>query len=181
RLKGDSEPLFGKGGGIGERVISEKAARELIYMMHQGVERGTSRRARLDDREVAGKTGTTQAARDAWFIGFTADYVAGVWMGYDDNRPLSGVTGGGLPADIWHEVMSRVEAGQPVTPLPMADPSEWRGQSAPQTGFPGQAWSSGDPIPEGGVPVIDGQLVAPEKPRNEGLGSAIENLLRSLY
>jgi penicillin-binding protein 1A len=44
---------------------------------------------------VAGKTGTTQAARDAWFLGFTADYVAGVWMGYDDNTPLSGVTGGG--------------------------------------------------------------------------------------
>jgi penicillin-binding protein 1A len=181
RLKGDSEPLFGKGGGIGERVISERAARELIYMMHQGVERGTSRRARLDDREVAGKTGTTQAARDAWFIGFTADYVAGVWMGYDDNRPLSGVTGGGLPADIWHEVMARVEAGQPVTPLPMADPSEWRGQTPPQNGFPGQAWSANDPIPEGGVPVIDGQLVAPERPRNEGLGAAIENLLRSLY
>ena len=70
-------------------------------------------RAALPDREAAGKTGTTQAARDAWFIGFTADYVAGVWMGYDDNTPLTGVTGGGLPAEIWHEVMVRVHEGLP--------------------------------------------------------------------
>ena len=62
---------------------------------------------------MAGKTGTTQAARDAWFIGFTADYVAGVWMGYDDNTQLTGVTGGGLAADIWREVMSGCTRGDP--------------------------------------------------------------------
>jgi penicillin-binding protein 1A len=75
---------------------------------------------------VAGKTGTTQAARDAWFIGFTADYVAGVWMGYDDNTPLTGVTGGGLPAEIWREVMERVHRGVPVSPLPMGPRHEQR-------------------------------------------------------
>lgn len=144
RLKGEQEPLFGAGGGIGERVISQKAARELTYMMHQVVSAGTGGRARLPDRQAAGKTGTTQAARDAWFIGFTADYVTGVWMGYDDNRPLSGVTGGGLPADIWREVMVRVEEGLPATALPMADPSEWR-TTAPQYG--GQVYSAGDPAP----------------------------------
>jgi penicillin-binding protein 1A len=78
---------------------------------------GTGGRARLEGREAAGKTGTTQSARDAWFVGFTADYVVGVWMGYDDNRPLSGVTGGGLPAEIWHEVMVRINEGQPTKPL----------------------------------------------------------------
>ena len=140
RLKGDSEPLFGLAGGIGERVISEKAARELIYMMHSVVENGSGRRARLEGREAAGKTGTTQAARDAWFIGFTADYVTGIWMGYDDNRPLSGVTGGGLPADIWRETMLRVEAGLPARPLPMARPGDWR-PAAPQWG--GESYSSG--------------------------------------
>ncbi|MEO0990583.1 MAG: glycosyl transferase, partial [Pseudomonadota bacterium] len=62
----------------------------------------------------------TDAARDAWFVGFTADYVAGVWMGYDDNRPLSGVTGGGLPADIWREAMVRIHEGVPVSPLRMS-------------------------------------------------------------
>jgi penicillin-binding protein 1A len=116
-LKGMDEPLFGAGGGIGERVISEKAARGLTYMMTEVLNSGTGGRARLDDRVAAGKTGTTQSARDAWFVGFTADYVVGVWMGYDDNRPLSGVTGGGLPAEIWHEVMVRINEGQPANPL----------------------------------------------------------------
>ncbi|MDV7270983.1 transglycosylase domain-containing protein [Thioclava sp. A2] len=131
RLKGDSAPLFTETQGIGERVISEKAARELIYMMRSVVQNGSGRRANLPDREAAGKTGTTQASRDAWFIGFTADYVTGIWMGYDDNRPLSGVTGGGLPADIWRETMVRVEEGLPASPLPMADPSEWRYAAQP--------------------------------------------------
>ena len=122
RLQGDNEPLFGQEGGIGERVISEQAAKLLTYMMAQVIERGTGGRARLSGRPAAGKTGTTQAARDAWFVGFTADYVAGVWMGYDDNTPLTGVTGGGLPAEIWHEVMVRVNEGVPVRELPMIIP-----------------------------------------------------------
>jgi penicillin-binding protein 1A len=116
-LKGMDEPLFGAGGGIGERVISEGAARALTYMMTEVLNSGTGRRALLDDREAAGKTGTTQSARDAWFVGFTADYVVGVWMGYDDNSPLTGVTGGGLPAEIWHEVMARVNEGVDASPL----------------------------------------------------------------
>ena len=119
RLAGDDAPLMGAAGGIGERVIMQDSAEELIYMMNRVVDGGTGARARLADREAAGKTGTTQAARDAWFVGFTADYVAGVWMGYDDNRPLKGVTGGGLPAEIWQETMLRVHDGLPPRPLPM--------------------------------------------------------------
>lgn len=121
-LKGEAEPLIGAGGGMGERVITEQAAQYLTYMMTQVVEAGTGGRAALDGWQVAGKTGTTQAARDAWFIGFTADYVAGVWMGYDDNSPLTGVTGGGIPAEIWHEVMMRVHDGLPPKPLNMLIP-----------------------------------------------------------
>lgn len=117
KLKDMDEPLFGAGGGIGERVISEKAAHALTYMMTEVLNSGTGARARLDDREAAGKTGTTQSARDAWFVGFTADYVVGVWMGYDDNSPLTGVTGGGLPAEIWHEVMVRINEGVEPKPL----------------------------------------------------------------
>ena len=137
RLQGDDTPMIGAGGGIGERVISEQAAQELTYMMTQVLEVGTGERARLDGRPAAGKTGTTSAARDAWFIGFTADYVAGVWMGYDDNRPLTGVTGGGLPAEIWHEVMVRVNEGVPVRDLPMVIPA-YRAPpvSEPQYGDP---------------------------------------------
>lgn len=122
RLLGDDEPIMGQDGGIGERVIQEDAAHKLIWMMEQVVSQGSGQRAALPDRQAAGKTGTTQAARDAWFIGFTADYVAGVWMGYDDNSPLTGVTGGGLPAEIWHETMVRVHDGLPPKPLPMIAP-----------------------------------------------------------
>ncbi|MEO1308393.1 MAG: hypothetical protein AAFV38_10845, partial [Pseudomonadota bacterium] len=86
------------------------------------IEDGTGQRARLGERPAAGKSGTTQAARDAWFIGFTADYVVGVWMGYDDNTPLKGTTGGGLPADIWRETMVRIHEGTEINPLPMLVP-----------------------------------------------------------
>ncbi len=135
QLLGDDAPLMGASGGIGERVLQEDAARQLIWMMEKVVSEGSGRRAALPDRQAAGKTGTTQAARDAWFIGFSADYVAGVWMGYDDNTPLTGVTGGGLPAEIWRETMVRVHDGLPVRPLPMQTPrgaSQNRGDS-PQT------------------------------------------------
>jgi 1A family penicillin-binding protein len=123
RMQGDAEPVMTATGGIGERVISTEAAQQLVYMMHEVVTSGTGRRANLNDRQVAGKTGTTQAARDAWFVGFSADYVTGVWMGYDDNTPLTGVTGSGLPAEIWHETMTRVHQGLPATPLPMIVPA----------------------------------------------------------
>lgn len=122
RMAGDSEPLMTATGGIRERVIREEAARQLTWMMYQVVETGTGRRAAIDGWEIAGKTGTTQAARDAWFIGFSGDYVAGVWMGYDDNTPLTGVTGSGLPAEIWHETMTRVLTGLQPTALPMQRP-----------------------------------------------------------
>ncbi|MFK5997248.1 MAG: PBP1A family penicillin-binding protein [Rhodobacterales bacterium] len=121
-VQGDSAPLFQNSAGGGKRVISDHAAAELVYMMNQVIETGTGRRAKLEGREAAGKTGTTQGARDAWFIGFTADYVTGVWMGYDDNSKLSGVTGGGLPAGIWRETMLRVLEGLPAKPLPMIRP-----------------------------------------------------------
>jgi 1A family penicillin-binding protein len=157
KLLGENEPLMGTGGGIGERVIQESAAQELIYMMTKVIEGGTGGRARLPGREAAGKTGTTQAARDAWFLGFTADYVAGVWMGYDDNTPLSGVTGGGLPAEIWQETMMRVHEGIDPKPLPMLRPQP-RPAPAPA------------PAPQ------DQQRRAPVASDNP-----IENILRSIF
>jgi 1A family penicillin-binding protein len=124
RRKADGAPLMQGGPAPGVRVLDERAAGELVWMMTQVIEGGTGGRARLPGgRPAAGKTGTTQAARDAWFVGFTADYVTGVWMGYDDNTPLTGVTGGGLPAEIWRETMARVEEGLPVSALPSRSPS----------------------------------------------------------
>ncbi len=124
RLRGDDELLMGADRTPGFRVLSEATDAYLIYMMSQVVEIGSGGRAQLPGgHPVAGKTGTTQEARDAWFVGFTADYVAGVWMGYDDNTPLSGVTGGGLPADIWRETMTRIHEGLPPRALPLTDPT----------------------------------------------------------
>ena len=136
RLQGDSDPFITQTGGFQERVITDEAAETLTYMMYQVVERGTGGRAQLPGWQVAGKTGTTQAARDAWFIGFTADYVAGVWMGYDDNTPLTGVTGGGLPAEIWRETMVRVHDGLSPSPLPMSIPAPVRADPVPQREAP---------------------------------------------
>src|SRR5262249_38125795 len=78
---------------------------------------GTGKAAALD-RPAAGKTGTSQDYRDALFIGFTADLVAGVWVGNDDNTPMGKVTGGTLPTRIWHDFMMAGGAGKPVLPLP---------------------------------------------------------------
>lgn len=172
RIRGEGEPLFGKGGGIGERVISETAAHALIYMMTQVVVRGTGTRARLDGREVAGKTGTTNSARDAWFVGFTADYVTGVWLGYDDNTPLTGVTGGGLPAEIWHEVMARINKGLPARELPKEIPPS-RFTSAghadqPEWVDPGVPYWDGSNAVDGGGAGDSGQDGVPPAGTNLG-------------
>lgn len=143
RLLGDDEPLMGTGGGIGERVVQQEAARQLVYMMEKVISEGTGARAQFGGRALAGKTGTTSAAKDAWFIGFSADYVAGVWMGYDDNTPLTGVTGGGLPTDIWREVMSRVHEGLPLNPLPMSAPISPTDLGETALGTSGDAGSGG--------------------------------------
>ncbi|MFZ3582065.1 transglycosylase domain-containing protein [Loktanella sp. DJP18] len=120
RLKGDDAPLMdNQGTGLQERVIQQRAARQLTYMMSQVVARGTGTRAQIPGWELAGKSGTTNSSRDAWFIGFNAEYVVGVWMGYDDNSPMTGVTGGGLPAEIWQATVSRVVAGETPKPLPL--------------------------------------------------------------
>ena len=149
---------MGVGGGIRERVIQEAAARQLAWMMRRVVEDGTGQRARIPGWEVAGKSGTTQAARDAWFIGFSADYVTGVWMGYDDNTPLSGVTGGGLPADIWRETMTRVLEGEAPRPLPMMPPMDGGGAFVQPNGV--LADGSGEPYATTGDPATDAALAA---------------------
>ena len=145
RLRGEDTPMMGSGGGIGERVIRRDAAQGLVWMMEKVVSEGTGRRAMLPGRPAAGKTGTSQEARDAWFIGFTADYVAGVWMGYDDNTPLQGVTGGGLPAEIWREVMTNLHQDLPTRPLPARAPEPPR-LAEPQRTAPSSPPEPRDPV-----------------------------------
>jgi penicillin-binding protein 1A len=98
-------------------VLADAVRRDMTAMLYQVVQGGTGTAARLGDREAAGKTGTSQEYRDAWFVGFTADHVAGVWVGNDDNAPMRGVTGGLVPARLWRQVMLAADAGLPARPL----------------------------------------------------------------
>ena len=173
KLQGDSNALMGQGGGIGERVVSPQAAQALTYMMHQVIEGGTGQRAKIAGFEVAGKTGTTQAARDAWFIGFTADYVTGVWMGYDDNTPLTGVTGSGLPADIWREVMARIHDGLEPKPLPMLRTVAPAAVEAPRT--PGSTTTANS-----NEALRDRLAPNPVEDSGDVVDNAIKSLLRDL-
>ena len=163
RLLGETEPLMGTGGGINERVIQEDAARQLVYMMEKVISEGTGQRAQFGGRQLAGKTGTTSANKDAWFVGFSADYVAGVWMGYDDNTPLTGVTGGGLPAEIWRETMSRVHEGLPLRDLPMQAP-------APRSDFGEAPAPQPEPQPRGNGAG-----------RSSGADNVIDRVLRDIF
>jgi penicillin-binding protein 1A len=106
------------GSGLG-RIMSPELAGTMNEMLSEVIGHGTGRSAALP-RPAAGKTGTTQDYRDAWFIGYTADLVAGVWLGNDDNSPANKVTGGSLPALTWRRFMLAATQGMPVRPLPAA-------------------------------------------------------------
>ena len=86
---------------------------QMVQMLQAVIARGTGKRAALG-RPAAGKTGTSQAWRDAWFVGFTPDLVSGVWVGNDDNGPMNRVAGGALPADIWRRFMLAAETNLPA-------------------------------------------------------------------
>ena len=82
-------------------------------MLEGVIDHGTGTAAAIG-RPAAGKTGTTDDNKDAWFIGFTPDLVAAVWMGHDNDGYLNGVTGGGIPAEIWRSFMSEAASKYPV-------------------------------------------------------------------
>ncbi|TCR63005.1 penicillin-binding protein 1A [Bosea sp. BK604] len=91
--------------GDREQVIDPGADAMLNEMMHNIFVIGTAQRARMPGWPMAGKTGTTNDFKDAWFVGYTGNLVAGVWLGNDDSTPTKGVSGGNLPTDIWHNFM----------------------------------------------------------------------------
>ncbi|MCO6414693.1 PBP1A family penicillin-binding protein [Siccirubricoccus sp. KC 17139] len=97
---------------VGERVVAPEHAAALRRMLEAVVARGTGRAAALPGRAVAGKTGTTQDYRDAWFIGWVGGLVIGIWLGNDDGHPMEEVAGGGLPARLFREVVEQAGAGR---------------------------------------------------------------------
>jgi penicillin-binding protein 1A len=109
---------FDRDGAKRKRALPRQVAQDMITMMNSVVEHGTGRRARLDGIAVAGKTGTTNDYRDGWFMGYTGNFVCGVWMGNDDYTSTNRMTGGSLPAMTWHSIMEYAHQGIELKPLP---------------------------------------------------------------
>ena len=133
------------------RVVEERHVAMMNQMMQETLISGTARSAQLPGWQAAGKTGTSQDFRDAWFIGYTLHLVTGVWLGNDDNSPTHKTTGGSLPVEIWSRVMKAAHQNVRPTTLP--------GAAAPSIGWPSPpAWvSSGGQAPAP-TPVRDERL-----------------------
>jgi penicillin-binding protein 1A len=128
------DPLFLRNPQVPMAVYDPARAGAMVRMMQGVIEHGTGTRAQIG-RPAAGKTGTSQRWRDAWFVGFTPDYAAGVWVGNDDGRAMAHVAGGAMPAEIWRQVMLAAHSaipphpfawanGEPVKPEEVSDPRE---------------------------------------------------------
>lgn len=115
------------------RVVDPLHVGMMNAMMHETVASGTARGARIGAVPIAGKTGTSQEFRDAWFVGYSGRYVTGVWFGNDDGAPTRKLTGGTLPVAVWARVMSEAHRNQPIVDLP----GGWRDHWAPSRLRPG--------------------------------------------
>ena len=100
-----------------EQLFDPRHVEMLNFMLGEVVTAGTGKKAQLEFTTSAGKTGTSTNYRDAWFLGFTGKYVAGVWFGNDDNRPMRNVTGGSLPATAWGQFMKVAHTTPDIAPL----------------------------------------------------------------
>ena len=109
--------LYQRGGSGPGRVVSARDVISMNNMLSAAVAEGTGRNARIG-RPQAGKTGTSQNFRDAWFVGYTAELVTGVWMGNDNGAAMKNVTGGGAPAKLWRDFMAAAHSGLAARPLP---------------------------------------------------------------
>jgi penicillin-binding protein 1A len=115
--------IFQRQRPTGVRVVSPRNVGVMNGMLAEVVSRGTGRRAAVPGQEVAGKTGTSQNYRDAWFVGYSAQLVAAVWVGNLEGEPMNRVVGGQLPAEIWASFMRASHSGRVATPLPGRGPS----------------------------------------------------------
>jgi len=114
---GDLVWRYDRDGPQPRQIIPPSVASDMAMMMSHVVSEGTARRAQLDGIPAAGKTGTTNAYRDAWFVGYTGNFVGGVWYGNDDYSSTNRMTGGSLPAKTWHDIMEVAHQGIEIKEL----------------------------------------------------------------
>ena len=135
------------------QVIDPRYVGMMNTMMRETLISGTAKKAEIPGWPAAGKTGTSQDYRDAWFIGYTANLVTGVWLGNDDNSPTRKTTGGGLPAEVWSRFMRTAHEGVQVANLP-SSPGGWGlsnlAQAASQVSPPTAAAPGPAPANNGG-------------------------------
>ena len=154
--------LYESKGGGAPRVVSAQVVGMMNSMMSGTVAAGTARKAAFA-WPAAGKTGTSQNSRDAWFVGYTANLTTGVWFGNDDGKPMKKVTGGSLPAQAWHEFMVAAHEGVPVKPLP----GTWKSAPA-NTIVPDDQPEGATPVAKSAPPLPVGRSVAAEAMTNRG-------------
>ena len=154
------------------QVLSTQVVQDMNFMLNKVVEEGTGKRAILEGIRAAGKTGTTNAYRDAWFVGYTGNLVAGVWFGNDDHTSTRNMTGGTLPAMTWKEVMAFAHQNLELRPIPGVEP-----QTGPAVAFAsGNAKSSVQSTSASGPILLPGTL---SRRSFEAIGS-IGDLLRKV-
>ena len=164
-LTRDGRVIYERNGSGFPQAITDKDLGSMNRMMRAVVTKGTGTRAAFPGPEIAGKTGTSQDYRDAWFVGYTSELVAGVWIGNDDSSPTGKVTGGLIPAEIWKDVMEPAHARLSPRPLP-GDHNTPAGSSTT--------------IARVGAPDNTGQTRAKQPAmQNDGFFESIGNLLGS--
>ena len=119
----DGDKLYEHAASDPVRIMTPDVSKSMNHLLYQVIHDGTGKKARLGRREAVGKTGTTNDWRDAWFVGYTRQVIAGVWVGNDQYQPMDKVTGGSIPADIWKSFMVSAHQGLPLRSLNGAYPA----------------------------------------------------------
>jgi penicillin-binding protein 1A len=153
--------LYQRKGASNGRVIDPNHVAMMNTMMQETLLTGTARKGAVPGWQAAGKTGTSQDWRDAWFIGYTSHLVAGVWLGNDDNSPTKRASGGNLPVEIWSRFMRAAHQGVPPQPLPGGI---WQSGAPPDETVP-MADNTGFPFPSSllGAPASDARAFPPAR------------------